>query len=189
MQSRIPHVLNLHGQIRNLKRMASRDFLTDLFNRRYFFDRGPILVENCLRQTRAGFRRDPGHRPFKKLNDNYGHEVGDLVLKTIARRLRAVVGEKSTCSPVSAGRNFGIIFANMGVRKLSNSPTWCADDISRARSWSRKRNLAVTISMGLAEISAPRTFDNYLNAADQYLYMAKHSAATASSPITTSPSR
>jgi PleD family two-component response regulator len=33
----------------------------------------------------------------------------------------------------------------------------------------------VTISMGLANITGSETFDNYLNAADQYLYLAKHS--------------
>jgi diguanylate cyclase (GGDEF)-like protein len=35
-------------------------------------------------------------------------------------------------------------------------------------------DLSVTISIGVAEISAHETFDNYLNAADQFLYMAKH---------------
>ena len=36
-------------------------------------------------------------------------------------------------------------------------------------------DISVTISMGLASISDAETFDNYLNAADQYLYLAKHS--------------
>ncbi len=95
---------------------------------------------------RGRFRRRSGHRPFQEAQRQLRPRSRRSGAEDHARRLRAVVGEKSTCSPVSAGRNSASSSPIWASRKLSNSPTWCADDISRARSWSRKRDLAVTIS-------------------------------------------
>jgi diguanylate cyclase (GGDEF)-like protein len=47
-------------------------------------------------------------------------------------------------------------------------------DISRLKVMADDEELSVTVSIGVAEISDYETFDNYLNAADQFLYMAKH---------------
>ncbi len=175
LTSRLNRLFELHAQIRQLKRMASRDYLTDLFNRRYFFDRGPTLVEQCLRQGKAVSAAILDIDHFKRLNDNYGHEIGDVVLKTIARKLRAVVGEQEHLLARLGGEEFGVIFVDMDIKTAFEFSDMLREEIAKARIVVEEEELAVTISLGLAEISGSETFDNYLNAADQYLYMAKHS--------------
>ena len=47
-------------------------------------------------------------------------------------------------------------------------------DIARAKVTADGEELSITMSIGLATIEGPESFDNYLHAADQFLYMAKH---------------
>lgn len=175
LAGRINHILTLHNQIQVLQRMASRDYLTDLLNRRYFFDRGPKLVEMCLRQSQPVSMALMDIDHFKKLNDTYGHEIGDVVLKAVARKLSALVGEKQHLVARLGGEEFGILFAGLDIQSAFEYCEHIRSEIARIRVVVDDQDLAVTISMGLANISGSETFDNYLNAADQYLYLAKHS--------------
>jgi diguanylate cyclase (GGDEF)-like protein len=155
--------------------MASRDYLTDLLNRRYFFDRGPKLVDICLRQQApvCAALLDIDH--FKRLNDTHGHEIGDLVLKAVSRKILALVGEKQHLPARIGGEEFAILFTNLDIEQAYEFCERIRMEIAAIRVVVDDEDLSVTISMGLASISDAETFDNYLNAADQYLYLAKHS--------------
>jgi diguanylate cyclase (GGDEF)-like protein len=175
LESRLTHTLAIHQQIRSLRRMASRDFLTDMLNRRYFFDRGPKIVEMCIRQRMpvSAALLDIDH--FKKLNDTYGHEVGDLVLKSVSRKMLSLVGEDKHLPARLGGEEFGILFTNLSIRAAYEFCERIRSEIAMTRIVVEEEEISVTVSMGLAEISGLESFDNYLNAADQYLYLAKHS--------------
>ena len=175
IEGRLTHTLDIHRQIQSLQRMASRDYLTDMLNRRYFFDRGPKMVEMCLRQSApvCAALLDIDH--FKRLNDTYGHEVGDLVLKAVSRKLLQLVGEKHHLPARIGGEEFALLLTNMDIEQAFQFCERIRVDISNTRIVVDDEDLSVTVSMGLASISDSETFDNYLNAADQYLYLAKHS--------------
>ena len=175
IEGRLSHTLTIHRQIQSLQLMASRDYLTDMLNRRYFFDRGPKLVEMCLRQSApvCAALLDIDH--FKRLNDTYGHEIGDLVLKAVSRKLLQIVGEKQHLPARIGGEEFALLLTNMDIEQAYQFCERIRTDIARTRIVVDDEDLSVTVSMGLADISGSETFDNYLNAADQYLYLAKHS--------------
>ena len=175
VEGRLDHTMNIHRQILSLQRMASRDYLTDMLNRRYFFDRGPKMVEMCLRQSApvCAALLDIDH--FKRLNDNYGHEIGDLVLKAVSRRLLQLVGEKQHLPARIGGEEFALLLTNMNIEEAYEFCERIRIDISNTKIVVDDEDISVTVSMGLAHISGSETFDNYLNAADQYLYLAKHS--------------
>ncbi|WEZ83181.1 diguanylate cyclase [Rhizobium sp. 32-5/1] len=171
--SRIFQVASIQRRVQALHSIAARDYLTDIYNRRYFFQVGPRLVDQCLR--RGGVTSiailDIDH--FKRLNDTYGHEVGDLVLKAVAKRLLAQVGEEHLLARLG-GEEFGILFNNLNVADASS---FCEDlriDLASAKVVADDEELSVTVSIGLATIESHESFDNYLNAADQFLYMAKY---------------
>ncbi|MDO6963335.1 GGDEF domain-containing response regulator [Rhizobium alvei] len=172
---RVNYTLRIHREIQKLQRMASRDYLTDLLNRRYFFERGPKQVEICLRQHLpvSAALLDIDH--FKRLNDTYGHEIGDLVLKAVSSKLAALVDDKRHLLARLGGEEFGILFQGIEIGDAYDYCERIRKAISEIRIVVDDEEISVTISMGLAAISDSETFDNYLNAADQYLYLAKHS--------------
>lgn len=174
-QCRVAQNVDTIAQIKKLRAIASRDFLTDAFNRRYFFERGPVLVQHCLARNEpcCAVVLDIDH--FKKFNDTYGHETGDLVLKTVARKLREMVDGDMHLIARLGGEEFAILLRNMGVREATEYCDLVREEIARTSIVFEEEELSVNVSIGVAEISGEETFDNYLHAADQYLYMAKNS--------------
>ena len=72
-----------------MRNLANRDYLTGLYNRRYLFEAGHGLFENARRDNLdlAVAVIDIDH--FKRINDIYGHDVGDVALIAMAKVLAA----------------------------------------------------------------------------------------------------
>jgi diguanylate cyclase (GGDEF)-like protein/PAS domain S-box-containing protein len=93
-----------------LKKLAYEDFLTGLANRKVFED----TLETCLGQVKQGYNNrkaavlllDIDH--FKQVNDQYGHSVGDALLKNIANILQSSVKGNGTVARIG-GDEFAII--------------------------------------------------------------------------------
>lgn len=172
---RIDHMLALQAHIHSLRRMASRDYLTDLYNRRYFYELGPKMVETGLRQGQplAMGLMDIDH--FKRLNDTYGHEVGDVVLKAVAKRLVQHMANSAHVAARLGGEEFGVLLVGLDMEQALACCEKLREEIGDVRIVVGDEEISVTVSMGLAAITDEESFDNYLNAADQYLYLAKNS--------------
>ena len=171
--SRVNRSIVVHRRITALQQLASRDYLTDLYNRRFFFQEGPRIVEKCFR-NKAGSSiaiLDIDH--FKRLNDTFGHEVGDLVLKAVARTLRNFVGNDHLLARLG-GEEFGVLFDGMDITAATLYCEQLRETIARTQVVTDDEDLSITVSIGLAPIEQREVFDNYLHAADQFLYMAKH---------------
>ena len=156
-----------------VRQLAYRDGLTGVFNRRYFESR---LIEEITRAARYGagvsiLMVDLDH--FKKVNDEFGHMLGDDVLRTVSnlfvRSLRKV---DVVCR--YGGEEFAIILpATPG-----GSAYIVADKLRRAIASAQYPgvSLPVNISVGVAEFPANGiTRDDIVGAADAALYKAKQS--------------
>ncbi len=154
-----------------VRQLAYRDGLTGVFNRRYFESR---LIEEITRAARYGagvsiLMVDLDH--FKKVNDEFGHMLGDDVLRTVSgiftRTLRKV---DVVCR--YGGEEFAIILpATPG-----GSAYIVADKLRRAVAGAQHPGvpIPVTISAGVAEFPANGiTRDDIVRAADAALYKAK----------------
>ncbi|WP_423339889.1 diguanylate cyclase [Rhizobium sp. HT1-10] len=174
LQCRIARVIDTLSQLKILRAAAAVDYLTGLYNRRYFFDQGPRIVEDCLRRTKRlsiGIL-DIDH--FKRLNDTYGHEIGDRVLKAVATQLQAFLQGSRNLLARIGGEEFAIMFTDMDSADATIFCDELRKNLSALKIKADDEELRVSVSIGVAAINAREEFGNYLNAADQFLYMAKH---------------
>ncbi|APO75261.1 response regulator CheY-like domain-containing protein [Rhizobium etli 8C-3] len=174
LQCRIANNVETLTQMKQLRTAAACDYLTNLYNRRYFYDYAPKVVNECLRQKSPSSVAILDIDHFKRLNDTYGHEIGDEVLKAVASRLATIFEGSDNLLSRLGGEEFAILFPMMDSAAATKLCDEIRSDISRLKVAADDEELSVTISIGVAEISGYETFENYLNAADQFLYMAKH---------------
>jgi diguanylate cyclase (GGDEF)-like protein/PAS domain S-box-containing protein len=157
-----------------LREAALRDSLTGLFNRRYFDEAAPREVQRTHRSGKplALAAMDLDH--FKRFNDGFGHEAGDVVLRETAR----VVSEGL--------RGTDIVCRIGGEELVALLPDSTAEDAATRMEGVRRqladlslRHLgqqlpAVTLSIGVAQAPAHGgTAEDLLRAADLALYAAK----------------
>jgi diguanylate cyclase (GGDEF)-like protein len=159
---------------RTLRRQALRDPLTGLFNRR-FFDAG--LEQEILRSRRSGnpvslLILDIDH--FKNFNDEYGHEAGDAILRSIGQLLQAQVrGGDVACR--FGGEEFVILMPNAPLESAKARGRQILEAI-RGQEIPHQGHLlpSVTASLGVAEFPTHASdAEGILDAADNALYIAK----------------
>jgi diguanylate cyclase (GGDEF)-like protein len=156
-----------------IRRGAMEDFLTGLANRRCFFERGSQLFADCQESGRPLSCVMVDIDFFKKINDNYGHAVGDLVIKKMASMLR----ENAAASDIVCrfgGEEFCILIPDSSRDQVVNSCEKMRARISQvpAAELADKTTLQATVSIGIcAEIGS--SLESMINTADTLLYQAK----------------
>jgi diguanylate cyclase (GGDEF)-like protein len=164
---------NLQQLNEDLVQIAITDQLTRLYNRRHF---DAILDEEmglCRRygDTHALIIADIDH--FKLVNDRYGHEVGDHVLRIMAARLREHV--RTTDIIFRMG---GEEFAVLCRRASGDVGSKIADKLRQAVAVMpfvvNDAQIDITASFGVAEMLASRSVQDVYRRADAALYRSKH---------------
>ena len=159
------------------QQMSVRDSLTEAFNHRYFQE---TLAKELTRHERSGHPLALvmlDIDDFKKINDHFGHPVGDVVLRGLVDEMTKSVREMDTVARYG-GEEFAIVFPETTPEKA-----WFVADRLRTRVASRvfvspelPHPLAITVSLGLAcypdDGSSKRQL---IDRADQALYQAKRS--------------
>ncbi len=156
-----------------LAHIAHHDELTGLPNRLYF----KIQIEKCLQQAKRNQHRMAllflDLDGFKQINDNFGHDVGDQLLKEVARRLQTAVREEDTVARMG-GDEFIII-----LNQISNheDAALVADnimkDITRPIVLPQQTlNPSTSIGIGVYPDNG-ESVDELQKAADNAMYLAK----------------
>lgn len=155
-----------------LEHAALTDGLTGMQNRRYFDDALPEYLDEFGRIGKpVGLMiLDLDH--FKSVNDTHGHDVGDEVLKSVARCLKDFTRYHDVAARLG-GEEFAVVAPNMDIELL----TKLADRIRRAVAdltiQSGNVRLKVTTSVGLAIWDRKEDADSFFRRADKMLYQAK----------------
>ncbi len=159
---------------RKLAALAAHDSLTNLLNRGAFTHK----VEQRLEDTdeRAAY---PGALvlidadQFKGINDTYGHDVGDMVLKAIARALNDGLREDDIIGRVG-GEEFAAFLARIDRRDAEEAAERLRALVSDLEFTSPEgERLSVSISLGCAYFDSATRFEALYRAADRSLYDAK----------------
>ncbi len=156
---------------KKLEELATKDFLTDLVNRRRFFEQ----LESAMAEARV---KKIGLSVvmldidfFKRINDTFGHDSGDVVLKNTALRVRELL-RSSDCAARFGGEEFVLM-----LRETRIDAAMAIAEAVRGKIANVPFDLVGTVSasFGVAEWNQNEDGRALLNRADRALYIAKQS--------------
>jgi diguanylate cyclase (GGDEF)-like protein len=158
-----------------LAELASRDPLTEIFNRRAFLEFAERDVELARRSGRAVslLMIDIDH--FKRVNDSFGHSAGDEVLRSVVRHIGIELRDGDLFARMG-GEEFVVLMpdtdraaAQLVAERLLQAVA-SGDHMIR-----RDGTMSITVSIGLADGTPPESVQDLINRADNALYRAKDS--------------
>lgn len=163
-----------------MESLANTDTLCGLANRAHFFSIAAEEIKRAKRYSRplAVCMVDIDY--FKRINDTFGHEAGDLVLKSIASLFRAWVRCQDTIARLG-GEEFGILLPETEA----SSALALVDRLRQSVEEMRVKGVPVpiTISVGVSDVlPGETTVDAALSRADQAMYAAKRSGRNRALP-------
>jgi len=160
-----------------LKETSVRDYLTGLYNRRYLFD---FLEKEVNRAQRYGacfsimiFDIDF----FKKINDSYGHQSGDLVLKGISDKATAMIRNTDLLARYG-GEEFVVVMPQTETPGAVTIAERLRDAVEGMDIPVEGETVKITISIGVATYPAKTeklSIEEFIDKADKALYDAKNS--------------
>ena len=158
---------------KEMEQLAITDSLTGLYNRRFFF----AFAENEIERTKRYNKNlsiimiDIDH--FKDVNDRFGHQIGDQVLKEIADICLSVLRKVDVMCRYG-GEEFTVLLPETEESDAAHAAERMCTAISSSRFKTEKGDVTVSVSIGVAELDKSRgSLEKLLAAADQALYTAK----------------
>jgi diguanylate cyclase (GGDEF)-like protein len=152
---------------------SQRDGLTGMYNRKFFDEQ---ITQEIGRSRRHGWplglaMLDIDH--FKAVNDTYGHDSGDAVLRAVSARLQGMLRASDTFCRYG-GEEFALILPHITLdnaqglmERLRKAVEAIGVELEDGR------EVKVTISVGIAQLSSGQTPGELIKLADQALYSAK----------------
>ncbi|MDE5576935.1 MAG: GGDEF domain-containing protein [Oscillospiraceae bacterium] len=156
-----------------LEDMYIRDSMTNLYNRRGFYQFTPKLYEKCVAESIGFMIVSVDLDNLKGINDTYGHHEGDNAITTIAKALKAAAGEND-------------IVARFGGDEYIASGICLSDDyaenfLNRFKSYLDEYNASsgkpylIEASCGTCSLSpaSEKSIDEFIKSADELMYAQK----------------
>ena len=156
-----------------LEHRAYSDYLTGLANRRYFIEQAEIELSRCNRYESELSLIMLDIDFFKKINDTFGHNVGDLVLQKIADVSRTVLRDIDIIGRIG-GEEFAILLPKTNLEDSLIVAERLRIEISNASVVLENCEITFTASFGVVTTSKSN-IDELLIKADNALYQAKES--------------
>ena len=156
-----------------LTALARTDGLTGVYNRSYFMDKSDAVIEVMRRYQHPASMMMLDLDHFKKINDNYGHHVGDLALLAFTKACRQEIRESDVLGRLG-GEEFGLLLPETSIQNAQV----LAERIRKATAAIEvplgDRMIGITVSIGLVELSAEDlSLSSVMRRADLAMYQAK----------------
>jgi diguanylate cyclase (GGDEF)-like protein len=157
---------------RELELIAAYDSLSGLLNRRSLFHRIAIEIERAIRLEvpLTGLMVDIDH--FKSINDNYGHQCGDMVIREIGTRLQGGL-RKYDYAGRYGGEEFFVVLSNSTDAQALGIAERFRKEMEDCRFTCNSEAIGVTVSIGVSTYRAGESQDSWIERADRAMYQAK----------------
>jgi len=164
--------VNMHLKLRetldSLAYMATRDFMTGIYNRRKFFE----LAEKMFLQNNNLYAIMIDIDNFKKINDTYGHPFGDLVIQKVVQSLQDHILDDMIFGRIG-GEEFAILSVIDSIDLINTITEAMRRSVELLEFHYEDKIVKVTISVGISHKYPLDTLDMLLFRADEALYEAK----------------
>lgn len=150
-----------------LTEMAHVDRLTRLYNRHYMLDK----LEKLSDAETTGFIAMADIDDFKKINDTYGHNAGDLVLQTVSSRMR------TACEGCVVSRWGGEEFLMLSFGSLADGRDMLEQmrrSIAQEPVMFENQPIRVTLTIGIGSRKPEQSIDAWIQSVDEKLYYGKN---------------
>ena len=169
--------LDIIDHIATIRDASEKDFLTSIYNRKYIYEVGRKLFDNAKRGniSLACAMIDIDH--FKRVNDTYGHDIGDKVIIRLAQELSAAFRASDIVGRLG-GEEFCVVLSNPDLNSLESVFDDFRQKIEKIiiRGEDEKKNkfsFSFTVSIGVTS-TLTDSFEEMLKFSDMKLYEAKN---------------
>lgn len=169
---RVNNTIEAMENINKIANFANRDFLTGVYNRRFFYSDVEEYVQAAeeTNEPYAFAMIDIDY--FKKINDTYGHDGGDRILKSIAK----ILNDNTKGSDIVArfgGEEFCVVLKKISKEEAVKFFVNLRAKVAENEVIIKKQKIRVTISIGVSFGNGHCEIDDMLEACDSALYTAK----------------
>ena len=169
---RVTNNIEALESLQKLQYQATRDYLTGLYNRRYFTEEGEQQLAKALREEKVTSLAMLDIDYFKKINDEYGHAAGDMVLQQMGEILQQGLGRFLLAR--SGGEEFSILLPGLDGEKAFSLMDGLRQGIAERLFDIPDDFLRLTASIGVSTVQGEAILlDQLIAAADDNLYRAK----------------
>ncbi|MEH6649773.1 MAG: GGDEF domain-containing protein [Motiliproteus sp.] len=155
-----------------LYQLSIQDPLTELSNRRHFDEQASMLYEQACRYQQPLTVMIGDLDLFKRINDDFSHQIGDEVLRCVALLLKQGTRSADLVARYG-GEEFVLLFPNTSLQQAGE----CCENLRlkiESYPWHEiAPQLKVTMSMGLSDDLSRGGFEKMIGDADEHLYLAK----------------
>lgn len=152
---------------------ARTDVLTQLNNRRAFFELGSLIHSQSVRYKRSYAILVMDVDLFKQVNDTYGHDAGDVALKRLAHVMQASLRSSDITARIG-GEEFAAIITDLSNNNVLHKAEHLRASLEKEEITWKAHSFSITMSIGVAYYSPnDKGISDVLKRADQALYNAK----------------
>jgi diguanylate cyclase (GGDEF)-like protein len=157
---------------KKLEELTNKDPLTGAYNRRYFYDISQKLIAISKREHKPLSLAIIDIDNFKNINDTYGHDIGDEVIKALVNSINESIRESDILVRFG-GEEFIILLPNISIEQTSIVMEKVRNNVQQLKL--QGSTISFTISGGVSEYIDTDTIDTIVKRADENLYKAKKS--------------
>lgn len=163
---------HLQRYARKMEKFAKTDYLTNLMNRRCMLERMQEEVMRCQRHRNRFSIAIVDIDNFKRINDTYGHDCGDQVLRQFASILKDNVRLVDLVSRWG-GEEFILMFPETDIQGADTACEKIRSIVARSSVCYEDHQITVTATFGVSEYKAGDNINEVIKSTDEALYQGK----------------